>query len=52
VRLAKPVPVLIMYWTIDPSTEGRTVFKRDPYGRDPGLAQALDEPFPAAAPAP
>src|SRR5262249_44223724 len=27
VRLDRPVPVLIMYWTIDPSIEGRTVFK-------------------------
>ena len=47
VRLPKPVPVLIMYWTIDPTVEGRTVFKRDPYGRDPGLAKALDAPFTA-----
>ncbi|HEY2797804.1 MAG TPA: L,D-transpeptidase family protein, partial [Thermoanaerobaculia bacterium] len=45
VRLKQPVPVLIMYWTIDPTVENRTVFKRDPYGRDPRLAQALDEPF-------
>lgn len=45
VRLPKPVPVLLMYWTIDPGTEGRVVFKRDPYGRDPRLAQALDAPF-------
>jgi hypothetical protein len=40
-----------MYWTIDPTDEKRTVFKRDPYGRDPALAQALDEPFSATAPA-
>jgi hypothetical protein len=41
-----------MYWTIDPTDEKRTVFKRDPYGRDPELAQALDEAYaPAAAPA-
>ncbi|HEY1250116.1 MAG TPA: L,D-transpeptidase family protein [Thermoanaerobaculia bacterium] len=52
VRLRQPVPVLIMYWTIDPTDEKRTVFKRDPYGRDPELAQALDEAYaPAAAPA-
>jgi L,D-transpeptidase YcbB len=50
VRLQKPVPVLIMYWTIDPTDEKRTVFKRDPYGRDAELAKVLDEPF-AAAPA-
>jgi L,D-transpeptidase YcbB len=45
VRLKPPVPVLIMYWTIDPTDEKRTVFKRDPYGRDAGLAQALDEEY-------
>jgi murein L,D-transpeptidase YcbB/YkuD len=50
VRLKQPVPVLIMYWTIDPTVEKRTVFKRDPYGRDPQLAHALDESFlPAGA---
>jgi murein L,D-transpeptidase YcbB/YkuD len=44
-RLSKPVPVLIMYWTIDPTVEGHTVFKRDPYGRDRPLARALEAPF-------
>jgi murein L,D-transpeptidase YcbB/YkuD len=45
VRLKKPVPVLVMYWTIDPHDPGSTVFKRDPYGRDAPLAAALDAPF-------
>ncbi|HEY4229981.1 MAG TPA: L,D-transpeptidase family protein [Thermoanaerobaculia bacterium] len=45
VRLRQPVPVLIMYWTIDPTVEKKTVFKRDPYGRDEALAQALDEAY-------
>ncbi|MGE5276084.1 MAG: L,D-transpeptidase family protein [Acidobacteriota bacterium] len=45
VRLRRPVPVLLMYWTIAPDSQGRTVFKRDPYGRDPPLARALDAPF-------
>ena len=45
VGLKQKVPVLIMYWTIDPASEGRTVFKRDPYGRDPRLARALDAAF-------
>jgi len=44
VRLPKPVPVLLMYWTIVPSDDGHTVFKRDPYGRDRRLTQALDAP--------
>jgi murein L,D-transpeptidase YcbB/YkuD len=45
VPLPRPVPVLLMYWTIDPGTEGQVEFKRDPYGRDPRLAQALDARF-------
>lgn len=45
VRVERPIPVLIVYWTIDPRVEGRTVFKRDPYGRDPKLAAALDGAF-------
>ncbi|HEY6928775.1 MAG TPA: L,D-transpeptidase family protein, partial [Thermoanaerobaculia bacterium] len=47
IRLAQPVPVLIMYWTIDLSVEGRIGFKNDPYKRDPPLAKALDAPFQA-----
>jgi murein L,D-transpeptidase YcbB/YkuD len=46
VRLKTPVPVLILYWTIDLSTEGRIVFKKDPYERDPKLAAALESPPP------
>ena len=30
-----------------PAVEGQTVFKRDPYDRDPRLAAALDRPSPA-----
>jgi L,D-transpeptidase YcbB len=51
VRLERSVPVLIVYWTIDPRVEGRTVFKRDPYGRDPVLARALDAAFAQPGPA-
>jgi murein L,D-transpeptidase YcbB/YkuD len=45
VRLPKPVPVLLIYWTVDEDDQGRIVFKRDPYGRDAPLAAALDQPF-------
>src|SRR5262245_22427610 len=45
IRLKQSVPVLIMYWTVDLQTEGTTGFKRDPYGRDGRVAQALDEAF-------
>ncbi len=45
VRLPRPVPVLLLYWTLDEDARGRIVFKRDPYGRDAPLATALDRPF-------
>ena len=44
-RLAKPVRVLLLYWTVDQDESGRVVFKRDIYGRDARLARALDAPF-------
>lgn len=45
VRLAKPVPVLILYWTVDRDDDGSIVFKPDPYGRDARELAALDRPF-------
>jgi L,D-transpeptidase YcbB len=45
VRLPRPVPVLLIYWTVDEDAFGRVVFKRDIYGRDPPLAEALDARF-------
>jgi L,D-transpeptidase YcbB len=45
IRLPKPVPVLILYWTVDLDDQGAIVFKPDPYGRDPKLLKALDRPF-------
>ncbi len=45
VRLARPVRVLLIYWTVDEDDAGRIIFKRDIYDRDPALARALDERF-------
>ena len=45
VRLPKPVPVLMIYWTVDRDDDGSVVFKPDPYGRDPRLLAALNAPF-------
>jgi murein L,D-transpeptidase YcbB/YkuD len=45
VRLARPVRVLLIYWTVDEDDAGRIVFKRDIYDRDPALARALDARF-------
>jgi murein L,D-transpeptidase YcbB/YkuD len=45
IRLPNPVPVLILYWTVDRDDQGAIVFKPDPYGRDPKLLKALDRPY-------
>jgi murein L,D-transpeptidase YcbB/YkuD len=45
VRLARPVRLLLMYWTVDEDDSGRVVFKRDVYERDPPLAEALNGRF-------
>ena len=45
VRLPKPVPVLILYWTVDLDDDGSVVFKPDPYERDAAELRALDQPF-------
>ncbi len=45
IRLPKPVPVLLLYWTVDRDDQGAIVFKPDPYGRDPKLLKALDRPY-------
>jgi murein L,D-transpeptidase YcbB/YkuD len=45
IRLPKPVPVLMLYWTVDRDDQGAILFKPDPYGRDPKLLKALDGPY-------
>jgi murein L,D-transpeptidase YcbB/YkuD len=42
VTLAKPVPVLILYWTAQPTPDGLVNFRNDVYGRDPPTLAALD----------
>jgi L,D-transpeptidase YcbB len=44
IRLPSPVPVLLLYWTVDRNDAGEIVFKADPYGRDPKLLKALGSP--------
>lgn len=48
VNLAKPVPVLILYWTAQPRADGQVIFRNDVYGRDPPTLAALDAPFSTA----
>ncbi len=45
IALHVPLPVLLLYWTVDPSPVGGTYFYRDVYGRDARLLKALDAEF-------
>jgi len=44
IRLAKPVPVFVLYWTAAVDQDGRLHFHKDVYGRDAALLAALDAP--------
>jgi len=43
IKLPKPLPLLLAYWTVDVPESGRLGFKPDIYGRDPPLLKALAE---------
>jgi murein L,D-transpeptidase YcbB/YkuD len=45
VNLAKPLPVLILYWTAQPRPDGQVIFRSDVYSRDAATLRALDAPF-------
>jgi L,D-transpeptidase YcbB len=45
IALPKPLPVLVLYWTVDPAPDNGTAFYSDIYGRDARLIKALDAPF-------
>jgi len=45
VNLARPVPVLLLYWTAQPRPDGQVIFRNDVYGRDAATLAALDSPF-------
>ena len=45
VNLARPVPVLLLYWTAQPLANGQVTFRNDVYGRDPPTLAALNGPF-------
>jgi murein L,D-transpeptidase YcbB/YkuD len=45
VALPTRVPLLLAYWTVDLTDDGRVTFKSDVYGRDAALLQALDTPM-------
>lgn len=48
VRLPRPLPVHLQYWTAWTDADGAVQFRQDIYDRDGGVATALVEPPPAA----
>jgi murein L,D-transpeptidase YcbB/YkuD len=44
IPLARPLPVLVLYWTAAVDADGTLHFYRDVYRRDAGLLAALDSP--------
>ena len=45
VPLARPMPVILHYWTVHPDADGQLVFRPDIYERDGDLLRALDRPL-------
>ena len=45
VTLARPIPVLLLYFTVTIDGEGLIRFSDDVYQRDAKVLRALDEPF-------
>ena len=52
VNLAKPLPVLILYWTAQPRPDGQVIFRNDVYQRDAATLAALDSDFRLPPPVP
>ena len=48
VRMQRDIDVLLMYWTVSPTADGRLQYHLDIYQRDPAALQALYAP-PAVA---
>jgi murein L,D-transpeptidase YcbB/YkuD len=45
ISLVNPVPIYLVYWTVQVEDDGEVHFKRDPYNQDPALLQALERPL-------
>ena len=45
VFLKEPLPVLLLYWTVEVGNDGQIRFYEDIYERDPAVLEALDSPY-------
>jgi murein L,D-transpeptidase YcbB/YkuD len=45
VSLRQPMPIYLVYWTVQVLENGEVQFKRDPYNRDALILDVLDRPF-------
>ena len=45
INLAKPVTVILMYWTVNITDDGELMFKMDVYDRDAAVLSGLNKPF-------
>jgi L,D-transpeptidase YcbB len=45
ISLVNPVPIYLVYWTVQVEADGEVHFKRDPYNQDGALLKALERPL-------
>jgi len=45
ISLANPVPIYLVYWTVQVEADGEVHFKRDSYDQDGALLKALERPL-------
>ncbi len=52
VRLERPLPVLLLYWTAEVGSDGTVMFRKDLYGRDARIIEGLKTPLAVQPPLP
>jgi murein L,D-transpeptidase YcbB/YkuD len=45
VDLAEPMPVMLLYWTVEVTENGTVHFRKDVYNRDQAILKGLDDPY-------
>lgn len=45
ISLRRPLPVVLLYWTVDPHPDGDVIFYPDVYDRDAAILKALDNSY-------